>query len=168
MSAVCDIYSYQQLHCFIKLSLDIYCMVLFRIHVISVHIDSVSKRLLIRSKFAHKIAVICQPARASDGIVAYFHTNMCFGKVFVTLLTLPWLNNAVASLYSNNSLLVLYNIPPQRLQRMLEQMGRQTDISNCKPTENGICIMTDQVCSILNACLLSLIKPNINRLIAQF
>ncbi|KDR12700.1 hypothetical protein L798_13551 [Zootermopsis nevadensis] len=81
---------------------------------------------------------------------------MCFGKVFVTLLTLPWLNNAMnrheIKLFSgNNTVLILYKTPPDRphhqLSRVLEHIQQEVaqHASTCTPGETGICIITTQV-----------------------
>jgi hypothetical protein len=81
---------------------------------------------------------------------------MCFGKVFVTLLTLPWLNNAmnrheIKTFSGNNTVLILYKTPPDRphyqlwriLQYIQQEMAQHT--STCTPEETGICIITNQV-----------------------
>jgi len=81
---------------------------------------------------------------------------MCFGKVFVTLITLPWLNNAmnrqeIKMLSGNNTVFILYKTPPdtphhqlwQILGHIQQEIARHT--STCIPGETGICIITNQV-----------------------
>jgi len=81
---------------------------------------------------------------------------MCFTKVFVTLLTLPWLNNAmnrheIKMLSGNNTVFILYKTPPDRphhkLWRVLEHI--QQEIAHhtvtCTPGDTGICIITNTV-----------------------
>jgi zinc transporter ZupT len=86
---------------------------------------------------------------------------MCFTKVFVTLLTLPWLNNAmnrheIKMLSGNNTVFILYKTPPDRphhkLWRVLEHI--QQEIAHhtvtCTPGDTGICIITN-TCSKIEA-----------------
>lgn len=86
---------------------------------------------------------------------------MCFTKVFVTLLTLPWLNNAmnrheIKMLSGNNTVFILYKTPPDRphhqLWRVLEHI--QQEIAHhtltCTPGDTGICIVTN-TCSQIEA-----------------
>ncbi|XP_069693268.1 metal cation symporter ZIP8-like [Periplaneta americana] len=75
---------------------------------------------------------------------------MCFGKVFVTLLTLPWLNNAM-NRHTEMKLLILYKTPPgiahHELQHVLSQVQQEikkAHITSCKPGETDICITTNQ------------------------
>jgi hypothetical protein len=81
---------------------------------------------------------------------------MCFGKVFVTLLALPWLNNAmnrheIKMFSGNNTVLILYKTPPDRphhqLWRVLDHIQQEITqhTTTCIPGETGICITTNQV-----------------------
>lgn len=83
-------------------------------------------------------------------------SNMCFTKVFVTLLTLPWLNNAmnrheIKMLSGNNTVFILYKTPPDRphhqLWRVLEHIQREIaqHTVTCTPGDTGICIITNTV-----------------------
>jgi len=82
--------------------------------------------------------------------------NMCFTKVFVTLLTLPWLNNAmnrheIKMLSGNNTVFILYKTPPDRphhqLWRVLEHIQQEIaqHTVTCTPRDTGICIITNTV-----------------------
>ena len=82
--------------------------------------------------------------------------NMCFTKVFVTLLTLPWLNNAmnrhgIKMLSGNNTVFILYKTPPDRphhqLWRVLEHIQQEIALHTvtCTPGDTGICIITNTV-----------------------
>lgn len=82
--------------------------------------------------------------------------TMCFTKVFVTLLTLPWLNNAMnrhelKMLSGNNTVFILYKTPPDRPHHQLWQVLEhiQQEIAQhtltCTPGDTGICIITNTV-----------------------
>lgn len=90
---------------------------------------------------------------------------MCFGKIFVTLLTFPWLNNAmnrreIEMLSGNNTVFILYKTPPNgphhQLWQILEHIQKEIaqHTSTCTPGETTICIKTNQ-CSKIEALPLS-------------
>jgi hypothetical protein len=81
---------------------------------------------------------------------------MCFGKIVVTLLTLPWLNNAmnkreIEMMNGNNTVFILYKTPPDgphhQLWQILEHIQKEIaqHTSTCTPGETAICIKTNQV-----------------------
>lgn len=93
---------------------------------------------------------------------------MCFGKIVVTLLTLPWLNNAmnrreIEMLNGNNTVFILYKTPPDgphhQLWQVLEHIQKEIaqHTSTCTPGETSICIKKNQVaCGTAHVLIISL------------